>query len=70
MIWSTQDGQPIHTRVSEHPLTIIAWGDITTDANPKHPTYSLITGNHNNIFINKLEFDISSMQYFLKTGTC
>jgi ribosome biogenesis SPOUT family RNA methylase Rps3 len=47
--------------VSEHPLTIIAWGDIITDANPKHPTYSLITGNHNNIFINKLEFDISSM---------
>lgn len=61
IIWSTRDGTAIHTRVSEHPLSIIAWGDIITDVNPKHPTYCLVTGNHNSIFINKLEFDISSM---------
>ena len=41
-----------------------------TDVNPKHPTYCLVTGNHNSIFINKLEFDIASMQYYLKTGGC
>jgi cilia- and flagella-associated protein 52 len=69
-IWSVRDGNPIHTRYFEHPLTLAVWGEILTDTNPKHPTYSLITGNINTIFINRLEFDISSTQYFLKSGTC
>ncbi len=60
-IWNVRDGNPIHTRYFEHPLSIVVWGDILTDQNPKHPTYSLITGNYNQIFINRLEFDISSM---------
>jgi WD40 repeat protein len=46
-IWNVRDGNPIHTRYFENPLTIAVWGDILTDQNPKHPTYSLITGNYN-----------------------
>ena len=70
IIWDTRDGQPIHTRVSEQPLTMAAWGEINTAVNPKHPSYCLVTGNQNSVIINSLEFDISSMQYFLKSGTC
>jgi WD40 repeat protein len=68
IIWDTRDGTPIHTRITEHPMTVLSWGDMITDKNPKHPGYTLITGNHVTVFINKLEFDISSMQYYL-TGS-
>jgi len=47
-------------------MTICSWGEILTDKNPKHPSYTLVTGNHTGVTINYLEFDISSMQYFLK----
>ena len=70
IIWNVQDGTPIHTRVSEAPFTMLVWGDIISDVNPKHPTYTVISGSHQNVFINKLEFDISSMQYFLKASVC
>ena len=70
IIWNTQDGQPIHTRVAECPFSLLKWGDLDTAKNPKHPTYTLITGNQNNVTINKLEFDISSMQYFLLSAHC
>lgn len=66
-IWSVRDGNPIHTKFSEHPLTLCVWSDVITDA--KHPSYTLITANYNSMFINRLEFDIASMQYFLKTST-
>lgn len=61
MIWDTRDGSAIHTRVFEFPLHTIAWGDILTDQNPKHPSYVLVTANQTNVFINSLEFDIGSM---------
>ena len=38
--------------------------------NPKHPSYTLVTANQTNVFMNKLEFEISSMQYILKQGLC
>jgi WD40 repeat protein len=66
IIWDTRDGAAIHTRVYEFPLLTLSWGDILTDQNPKHPSYVLVTANNNNVFINTLLFDISSMQYFLK----
>ena len=66
IIWDTRDGSPIHTRITEHPMTVLSWGDMLTDQNPKHPGYTLITGNHQAVMINRLDFDISSMQYFLK----
>ena len=49
---------------------MLVWGDILTDQNPKHPSYILVTANNTNVFINTLEFDISSMQYYLKQGNC
>lgn len=70
IIWDTRDGAAIHTRVYEFPLLMLCWGDILTDQNPKHPSYVLVTANQNNVFINTLLFDISSMQYFLKQGNC
>jgi WD40 repeat protein len=70
IIWDTRDGAAIHTRVFEFPLTILSWGDIVSDQNPKHPSYTLVTANQTNVFINSLEFDIGSMQYSLKQGTC
>jgi len=70
IIWDTRDGAAIHTRVFETPLTILNWGDMLTDQNPKHPSYVLVTANQTNVFINSLEFDISSMQYYVKQGTC
>jgi WD40 repeat protein len=70
IIWDTRDGSAIHTRVYEFPLSVVAWGDILTDQNPKHPSYIIVTANQTNVFINSLEFDISSMQYYLKQGTC
>jgi len=48
----------------------LKWGDLDTSVNPKHPTYTLVTGNQNQVIINKLEFDISSMQYFLSNQPC
>ncbi len=30
----------------------------------------IITANQTNVFINTLEFDIASMQYYLKQGVC
>jgi len=70
IIWNTQDASPIHTRVTETPFTMLSWGDILTHVNPKHPSYSLILGNQFQIYMNRLEFDISSMQYLMKNGQC
>lgn len=70
IVWDTKDGSAIHTRVTEHPFTLLAWGEVLADANPKHPSYVLIQGSRAGININRLEFDISSMQYQLKTSAC
>lgn len=70
VIWDVQTGNPIHTRVSDAPLNMMAWGDIVADGNPKHPSYTIVTGNSAGVNINKLQFDISSMQYYLKSGVC
>ena len=46
IIWDTRDGSAIHTRVSEFPITAIAWGDsVDLTTNPKHPSYTLCTAN-------------------------
>ena len=70
IIWDTKDGSAIHTRVYEFPLTVVCGGDIVTDQNPKHPSYIIVTANQTNVYINTLDFDIGSMQYSLKQGTC
>ena len=70
IIWDTRDGSAVHTRVYESPLTMMCWGDILTHINPKHPAYVMVTGNQTNVNINTLEFDIASMQYYLKQGSC
>lgn len=70
IIWDTRDGSAIHTRVYEFAPHTLAWGDILTDQNPKHPSYVLVTCNQTTVLINSLEFDISSMQYYLKQGPC
>ena len=60
IIWDTRDGSAIHTRVSEFPIAVLAWGDqVDMTTNPKHPSYTLVTANSTNVFINKLEFEIS-----------
>lgn len=28
IIWNTQDGAPIHTRVTETAFTVLSWGDV------------------------------------------
>ena len=68
IVWDTRDGSPIHTRITKdkEPLTILVWGDMLTDVNPKHPGYTLVTGDTNSVCINQLTFDISSMQYVMK----
>ena len=68
IIWNTQDGNAIHTRVTEAPFTLLKWGDLDNAINPKHPTYTLVTGNAQQVTVNKLEFDISSMQYYLSSA--
>lgn len=60
----------MHTRVYESPLTVLSWGDMVSDKNPKHPSYMLVTANTNTVQINSLDFDISSMQYQLMPGQC
>lgn len=70
IIWDTRDGSAIHTRVTEFPITVLAWGDQVDATNPKHPSYTLVTANQTNVFINRLQFEISSMQYILKQGLC
>mgnify|MGYP001031208408 CR=1 FL=1 len=70
IIWDTRDGSPIHIRITETVFTMLTWGDIITDINPKHPSYTMILGNHTGVTINRLEFDISSMQYYMKQGVC
>ena len=70
IIWDTRDGSAIHTRVTEFPITVLAWGDQIDATNPKHPSYTLVTANQTNVFINRLQFEISSMQYILKQGLC
>ena len=70
IIWKTQDGQAIHTRCTETPFSVLKWGEMDTAVNPKHPTYTLVTANTNQVTINKLQFDISSMQYFLSSDNC
>lgn len=45
IIWDSRDGSAIHTKVTEFPLTVISWGDMITDVNPKHPSYVLVTAN-------------------------
>lgn len=67
IIWDTSDGSAIHTRVTEFPITVLTWGDsVDVTTNPKHPSYTLVTANQTNVFINKLQFEISQMQYVLK----
>ena len=70
IVWDTNDGSAIHTHVFEHPLLIMAWGDIQTDINPKHPSYIIVTASSSSVNINTLEYDIASMQYYLNPGTC
>jgi WD40 repeat protein len=65
IVWDTRDGSPIHTRITEQPFTILVWGQMLTEQNPKHPGYTLVTGNTQSVVINKLMFDISSMQYVM-----
>lgn len=69
IIWDTNDGSAIHTHVFEHPLLIMAWGDIQ-NAGSKHPSYIIVTASSSKVSINTLEYDISSMQYFLNEGSC
>jgi WD40 repeat protein len=66
IIWDTTDGSAIHTRVTEFPITVVAWGDQIDRTNQKHPAYTLVTANQTSVFINKLEFEIAQMQYILK----
>ena len=54
--------------MTESPFTLLKWGDLDTAVNPKHPTYTLVTGNAQQVTVNKLEFDISSMQYFVTSA--
>lgn len=61
IVWDTRDGSPIHTRITEQPFTILVWGQMLMEQNPKHPGYTLVTGNTQAVVINKLMFDISSM---------
>ena len=70
IIWDTSDGSAIHTRVTEFPITVVAWGDEIDRTNQKHPAYTLVTANQTSVFINKLEFEIAQMQYILKQGLC
>ena len=70
IVWSTQDGKAIYSRITEAPVSMLTWGALRMDVNPKHPTYSLITGSMNQVSINQLEFDISSMQYNMKSTVC
>jgi WD40 repeat protein len=65
IVWDTRDGSPIHTRITEQPFTILVWGEMLMEQNPKHPGYTLVTGNTQSVVINKLMFDISSMQYVM-----
>ena len=41
-----------------------------SDEKQKHPTYIFVTSNGREVFINTFEFDIGSMQYFLRQGKC
>lgn len=70
IIWDTNDGSAIHTHVFEHPILIMSWGDIQVDANPKHPSYIIVTASSSAVHINTLEYDIASMQYYLNEGSC
>lgn len=70
IIWDTSDGSAIYTRIFETTPMFFSWGDMLTEKNPKHPSYILVVGFHNQIKINTLEFDIGSMQYFVKEGLC
>jgi WD40 repeat protein len=71
IIWDTRDGQPIHSRVTEFPIAVIAWSEqVTTSPGSKHPTYTLVTANQTNVFVNTLDFQIGSMQYILKQEAC
>ena len=67
IIWSTQDGKPIYSRITETPMQLLTWGEMVGG---KHPTYNLITGNSLQVTVNSLEFDISSMQYNLRSRAC
>lgn len=69
IIWDTNDGSAIHTHVFEYPILIMAWGDIQ-NAGSKHPSYIIVTASSTKVNINTLEYDISSMQYFLNEGSC
>ena len=36
----------------------------------KHPGYVIVTMTRQQVSINQLDFDIASMQYYFKAGTC
>jgi hypothetical protein len=44
----------------------VQWGEIKKVG--KHPSYVLFTATTSAVSINLLEFDLASMQYFLKTS--
>jgi hypothetical protein len=70
IIWDCRDGSAIHTRMYEFPLNIVTWGPIFSSGSEKHPSYIFITSNGKDVFISTFEFEIASMQYFVKQGKC
>lgn len=77
IIWDTKTGLPVYTKYSEFPvlqgkdiMRIVCWGPMYGGGGTKHPGYVIVTMTRQQVNINQLDFDIASMQYYFKAGTC
>eukprot|EP00744_Colponema_vietnamica_P009814 GILI01013927.1.p1 GENE.GILI01013927.1~~GILI01013927.1.p1 ORF type:complete len:623 (+),score=120.64 GILI01013927.1:91-1959(+) len=68
LVWDLRTGEVIHSRRSEVPCSLISWGAIS--GNSRHPSYVLLTAYQNQTFVNRLDFDVRSMQYATSTTKC
>lgn len=65
-IWELENGYKNFSRVFEFPTNFLTWADI--NYNEKFPSYTICHANINNINCYYFFYEISSMQYSMKTN--
>lgn len=65
-IWETNTGNRCYNRNYDTNTNMTKWVRIAYEENSKHPNYSIILSNVNNLFHYYFKYDLKSMQYVME----